>query len=124
MDFMTPLLFTLAIILFISYTTITKIIVLDQSWFITGIVHVCLTILTIWSLFATNMTDPGYVSTQYQYEKQEDLEKVNEGNLLSEYSEKYILINASEPLIKKLVDVHHYREDEREMQVTDHPKVI
>ena len=85
MDFMTPLLFTLAIILFISYTTITKIIVLDQSWFITGIVHVCLTILTIWSLFATNMTDPGYVSTQYQYEKQEDLEKVNEGNLLSEY---------------------------------------
>lgn len=124
MDFMTPLLFTLAIILFISYTTITKIIVPDQSWFITGIVHISLTILTIWSLFATKMTDPGYVSTQYQSEKQEDLEKVNEGNLLSEYQEKYILTNAKEPLIKKVVDVHHYRDDEREIHMTDHPKVI
>jgi hypothetical protein len=67
-----PLIFTLSFTCFVSYTTITQIIVPNQAW-TACIIHLTLLILVLWSLFATKLTDPGYVSTSF-YSNETDIE--------------------------------------------------
>ena len=84
MELISPLLLTLSIIIFISYVTATYVVIPDQSWRSTGLTHIALLILTVWSLLATKMTDPGCVSNLYESEKQEvDAEKAEGGDPLS-----------------------------------------
>jgi len=93
MEFMSSVLLTLSLIFFISYSTITSIIITNNYWWPTGFVHLLLAFLTIWSLMATKLTDPGYVSSMYYSEKQEiDIEKT--GDPLSGYQHPYIISNA------------------------------
>ena len=69
-----PLIFTLSFTSFFSYTAITEIIIPNSAW-TACVIHVTLLFLVLWSLFATKLSDPGYVSTCfYSKERERDIE--------------------------------------------------
>lgn len=69
-----PVIFTTSFICFVSYTTITQIIIPNSAW-IPCIIHLILVFLVLWSLFATKLSDPGYVRTSfYSKEDKGDIE--------------------------------------------------
>jgi len=71
-----PFILTIGLISFISYTTITHLLLPSGAYF-AGIIHISLLIMVIWSLLATKLNDPGYVRSQfYSRETQVDIEKL------------------------------------------------
>lgn len=69
-----PLIFTISFTCFVSYTIISQIIVPNSAW-TACFIHVTLLFLVLWSLFATKLSNPGYVHTSfYSKEREGDIE--------------------------------------------------